>query len=358
MKTLSIISILLLLGACTQQDQQQAQQARAVHIETVQLSSQGRQHEYSGEIVPRYESSLAFQVAGKLTKRLVDTGDSVKKGQPLATLDSKDYDLRVQQAQAKLNVADANYQRSQSEISRYNKLLSEKLISQSQFEQQLNLDKVASAQQQAAQTALKIAKNQRRYTVLKATQNGVITNIQAEEGQVLAPGQVIISLARPEHKEVAIELPESELEAIKNSSVSNIKLWALPELKVQGTIREISPSADPRTRTYSTRISLDDADNQIQLGMTASVSIIANSSTPVVQLPLSALIKNGEDFFVWSINQDSSTLIKTPVELGKINNDKVIIATGLNNGQQVVIAGVHMLHENQEVRIYQSLDGL
>lgn len=358
MKTLSVISVLLLLTACTQQEQAQVQQPRAVHIEKIQLSSQGRQHEYSGEIVPRYESSLAFQVAGKITKRLVDTGDKVKKGQPLATLDSKDYDLRVQQAEAKLNVAKANYQRSQSEMTRYNKLLSEKLISQSQYEQHLNQDKVASAQQQEAKTALNIAQNQRRYTVLKASQNGVITHIQAEEGQVLAAGQVIIRLARPEHKEVAIELPESELENIKNSSITKIKLWALPDVSVQGNIREISPSADPKTRTYATRISIDNANQQIQMGMTASVIINSNNKSPIVQLPLSALLKTGEDFFVWSVDSDTNKLLKNPVVLGKINNDKVIISGGLNDGQQVVIAGVHMLHENQEVRIYQSLDGL
>jgi multidrug efflux system membrane fusion protein len=353
MKYFSMAALILLISACSAKEEPQESVTRAVHITTVKLSNHGEQHEFSGEIVSRYESTLAFQVSGKMSQRYVDKGDIIKKGQLLAKIDSKDYDLRVQQARANLSVAKANDQQSHSEIQRYTKLLADRLISQSQFDQKFNQNAVTAAQLSSAKTALRIAENQQQYTYLKATENGVVTDIYAEKGQILQAGQKVISVANPKHKEIAIELPENDIYIIRNTANASITLWALPGISVNGVIREISPSADSKTRTYATRISLLTNDPKIQLGMTASVSITENSGASFIDLPLSALLKEEENLFVWVISPADSTLIKTPVELGELTKNKVIIKSGLEDNQQVVIAGIHMLHEGQKVRTYQ-----
>lgn len=328
-----------------------AVKARPVLTEVISLEKGSFGVELSGEIQARYASSLSFQVSGKISKRYVDVGARVKKGQLLVELDNRDYQLQLEQAQAKYNVANANVQRAKADLTRFETLMAQDVVSSSQFESQLNLTRVAEAQLNEAESAVNIAQNRMHYTRLYANEQGVITQLLVEEGQVIAAGQGILDLARPAQKDVVVQVPEGQLQQINVGDKVTVEIWALNNQSFNGHIREISPKADKITRTYATKVTLDNADDNIELGMSARIRTEKIDKDVSVKLPLSAIYTQDNKTFVWIVGKDNTVQLKA-VEVGADNiQDKITVRSGLANGERVVIAGIHRLHAGQTVRL-------
>lgn len=324
---------------------------RPVMTEVISLEKGSFGVELSGEIQARYASSLSFQVSGKISKRYVDVGARVKKGQLLVELDNRDYQLQLEQAQAKYSVASANVQRAKADLTRFETLMAENVVSNSQFESQLNITRVAEAQLNEAESAVNIAQNRMNYTRLYANEQGVITQLLVEEGQVVAAGQGVLDLARPSQKDVVIQVPEGQLQQIKENDKVSVEIWALNNKTFTGHIREISPKADKVTRTYATKVTLDNADENIELGMTARVRTEKIDKDVSVKLPLTAIYIQDNKTYVWVVGSDNTVQLK-PVEVIADNiQEKVTVRRGLVNGERVVTAGIHRLHAGQTVRL-------
>ncbi len=155
-------------------------------------------------------------------------------------------------------------------------------------------------------------------------------------------------VARPEEKEVVVAVPESRLEELRAARQVLITLWAEPDAKFKGRIREISPSADPVTRTYTVKVTILEPSPKVQLGMTANVLLGSGESEPVIRLPLTALFQQGDKAAVWIVDPKTGLATLTPVELARYTQDAVEIASGLKPGDLVVRAGVHKLHAGTE----------
>lgn len=211
---------------------------------------------------------------------------------------------------------------------------------------------IAKARVTQAKAHLEVTRNQSDYTHFYADKGGVITALEMEVGQVVVAGQTVVNLALPEEKEVIIAVAESRLAEIRHADEIKVSLWIDPKRYYPGRIREISPGADPVTRTYRVRISLLETDDKVQLGMTTTVFIIQKKEAKVVKLPLTALFQDEGQPAVWVYSTDTSQVKLQGVAVLEYQYNSVLIQSGLENGQIVVTAGVHKLHSGQQVRLY------
>lgn len=289
---------------------------------------------YSGEVRARYETPLAFRVGGKLLERRVDVGARVARGQLLGRLDPADANLQAAQAESQEVLAVADAKRSRE-------LRAQNFVSAAALD-------AKEAALRAAQSQAGLARNQAAYAGLTADQAGVISAVLAEPGQVVAAGQPVLRLARDGEREVAIALPEAALAATKPGQAAEVRLWS-DGRRYRGRLRELSPAADPTTRTFAARVSLLDADAATPLGLSASVRF-AGAGEARLTLPLAALFQQGDQPAVWLVGSDNALSLR-PVKVGAYSDAGVAILEGLAAGERVVAAGVHKLAPGQKVRL-------
>jgi multidrug efflux system membrane fusion protein len=168
---------------------------------------------------------------------------------------------------------------------------------------------------------------------------------------VVAAGQPIVRLARPEEKEVVINVPESRLGALRDAKRVLVALWTQPERPYAGSVREISPTADPVTRTFTVKVSVPQADAAMRLGMTANVLVGDPSEAAVVTLPLSAVDQSAGAASVWLVDPNTRKVAPRAVQIGAYREDGVTVRAGVAAGDVVVTAGVHKLVAGETVRL-------
>jgi RND family efflux transporter MFP subunit len=326
-------------------------ESRAVRTVVVDLKPIGDDRQAVGEVKPRYESDLSFRVAGKVLSRLVDVGATVKQGDPLATLDTPDYENRLRSAEADVASAEAALVEAQASEARQAKLLKSGFTPAASYDAALHNLRSAEAKLNAAKASLDLTRDQLKYTQLKADFDGVITAVGAEAGQNVTAGQMVVKLARPDDKDGVFNIAETAL-ADQRDEHPKVIVWPLsnPDLKIEGVVREISPIADPATRTYTVRVTLKDTPPQIRFGMSIG-GRWNGSSAPVVALPLSAVFEKGGAPAVWVFDQQSGSLALKSVTVAHYEANTAVIGSGLAKAEVVVTAGVNTLREGQKVHV-------
>ena len=316
---------------------------------------------YAGEVRARHETDLAFRVGGKMLSRSVDVGTTVAPGALLAQLDPADLQLNVAAVRAQERAAESDLALAQAEVDRYAALAAQKFVSSALLDAKTTLLKAASARLEQVRAQLAVSRNQANYGELRLGQEGgggggVITAVFAEAGQVVAPGQAIVRVARTAEKEVLIYVPEGRLGELKAASSVQISVWAQPSLKLRGQLRELAPAADPATRTYAARIRLLERaaelqHTSLQLGMTVQVAMPASQAAGI-QLPLSAVIDRGQGAEVWVVRQDAgvSKVQRRSVQVATYQDEVAILTSGIKLGESVVVIGAHKLLPEQVVR--------
>lgn len=334
---LSAACVVALLAGCGKPDAVPESQ-RPVLTRRVGLDGEAVGIAYTGEIRSRYETPLAFRVPGKITERLVNVGDTVKAGDVLARLDPADARLAQASAQAQLDLAAA-------ELRRYRDLRTRNFVSQSALDAKETA--YASALSQAD-----LAKNQSVYTVLRADKAGVIDQVNAEVGQVVAAGQAVMRHSRLDTPEVAIAVPESRVAELRVGQAATIRLWADGQVGYRGHVRELAAVADAATRTYAARVTIDNPDGRFRLGMTARVEFASASGrvAAVVQtIPLGALFQHEGKPAVWVVGADQTVALR-PVVVQSYGEREVLLAGGVQADDRIVIAGVHKLTSGEKIR--------
>lgn len=342
------LTLAALLSACGKQqsEEQKPRPVLVVHPE----SSAAQLETYPGEVRARFEPELAFRIGGQVTKRLVDSGDQVKKGQVLAELDPKDVQLQLGAMKAQVSAAQANLKLVRAERDRYKQLLERQLVSRSQYENAENLYLAGEARLKQVKAEYNVSANQAGYAVLRASQDGVISRRMLEVGQVVAPGQTVLNLAADGEREILISLPEGSIGQFSIGQAVRIQLWSRPGVFLPGKLREISPSADPQTRTYAARVAITDINKEpVDLGQSAQVFVSPEGDIPL-SVPLSALTAEAGQPYVWLVDQQTSKLKQQNVKVGAYGEEQVPVLQGLQETDWVVAAGVQVLIEGVKVR--------
>jgi membrane fusion protein, multidrug efflux system len=342
----------LALAACSKAEAP-LEPVRAVKVLTVGVGSFQSTHEFSGEVRPRVESRLGFRVAGKITRRQAELGQRVKAGQVLAQLDPQDYQLAADAARAQLNAATTNRDLAAADFKRYAALKDQNFISGAELERRETTLKAAQAQVDQAKAQLASQGHQAAYTTLVADVSGVITGIEAEPGQVVTAGAPVVRIAQDGPRDVVFSVPEDKVAALKPGSDVSVRAWT-DNTTLAGKIREVAASADPVTRTYPVKVSLDAAATP-PLGATVYVlpKALSMAGAPVIKLPTSALRKEGQGTAVWVLDKATMTVKSQAIQIATADGNEAVVAAGLQPGMQVVSAGVHVLSPGQKVTIYQ-----
>ena len=339
-----ILSALLLTAAGCSDDAAKETPPPLVRTMTVgdAAASEGG---YTGTVRGRYETRLAFQVGGQILSRNVNVGAHVRAGDVLMVIDARDVQQQANATNAAAQAARSRYELARTERARYEQLYAAQAISEAMLDQYRTNERAAEAAYRQAVAQDTASHNALGYTNLVAGADGVISNITAEEGQIIAAGQTVMTLTQEGEREIEIAVPESRLAEVSVGMPAAVALWA-NSAAYTGILRELSPVPDAATRTYTARIALMDAPADLPLGMTARVRLGA-SVQDGVSIPLSALYQTGDTAQVYVVEDDVVHLVPVTVTAFRTND---ALVTGLPQGARIVTAGVHQLHEGEKVR--------
>jgi RND family efflux transporter MFP subunit len=348
-RALAIVALLPLLAACGDQAASATSNPeRPVQVQQVAFQSEDATHEFVGVVRARFETDLGFRVAGKITARIINVGDRVRAGDAIARLDPQDLKLQVASAEAELAAATSNLAQTASDEQRFATLRARGYAAVADYERKKAAKDEAEGRLDRAQRALDLTRNALGYSELKADADGVITATLAESGQVVAIGQAVARLAHRGEMEAVVALPETWLGEARTSQAT-IKLWAGPERRFTARLRELSPQADPMTRTYAARFTIENPDAAVALGMTATVTLSHAADASFARLPLAAILNRGTGPSVYVVDT-SGALELRPVTIASFTADVALVTSGVNHGERVVTLGVQKLDAGQKVR--------
>ena len=345
---LGLVALLPVLAACQDQAASAiAQPERPVRVQAVAFENGETTRDFVGIVRARYETDLGFRLAGKIVARVVNVGDRVRVGDVVARLDPQDFKLQVESAEAELAAATSNLAQTSADLERYTTLKARGYASVADFDRKRATKDEAEGRVERARRSLDLARNQLGYAELKADADGVITATLAEPGQVVAAGQAVARLAHRGEKEAVVALPETWLGEARRSNAT-VRLWSDRDRSLAARLRELSPQADAATRTYAARFTIQEADESVAFGMTATVTL-SHAAERVARLPLSAVLNRGTGASVYLVDENGALALR-PVSVASFTEDAALVTAGLKDGDKIVTLGVQKLEAGLKVR--------
>src|SRR5438270_1579920 len=311
------------LTGCNEIAAEKVAPGRPVLVATVHYEASSPERSFVGTIKPRIETDMGVRVPGKVARRLVEVGQTVDIGQPLATLDEVDLKLQAEQAEAEFRAATGVLAQAGAAEQRAKDLRAKGWTTDAQMDQSRAAADEARARLNRAERQVELTKNSLSYATLLADSRGVVTATLIEPGQVVAAGQTAVRVARFAEKEAVVAIPETLVGRAK-AGVATVSLWSEPSKKYAAKLREIAPAADPATRTYLAKFSLPGAGDGVSLGMTATVTLCDPASSRVARLPLSALFNEGGAPSFYVVGDNGEVSLK-PVTVKSYESKDVLV---------------------------------
>ncbi|MFO1130696.1 MAG: efflux RND transporter periplasmic adaptor subunit [Hyphomicrobiales bacterium] len=349
----AIILLLPLLAACKQEAEAPAAAPRQVRTVVIAESTGATALTLTGRIEAEDEVPLAFRIGGRLLENNGKLGERLQRGDLVARLESQNEENQLRAATAALAAAQAQYNQAAGHYDRQRTLFRQGWATRATYETAEKGKKTAAAQVDAAEAQLSAAEDLLGFTELHADQDGVITTVGPLAGEVVTPGQMIVRVARQDGRDAVFDVPS---QVIRNAPADPDIMVALaddPSVKVRGHVREVSPQADPVTRTFKVKVTLDNPPEAMRLGATVN-GTMTTTQDAVIEIPASALTRSEQQPAVWVVDSASQTVALRPVEVKRFGEYLVAIADGLKSGDVVVTAGVQALHPGQPVRLLEA----
>lgn len=312
----------------------------------------GRSLGFAGTVEPQYKVGFGFRVLGRIVARDVNVGDMVKRDQQLAAIDSVALELATRTAQADVANAQARLVNASGVLGRQQILLQQNTATQAEFDSAQQAQQTAVAMVSQAQANLAKAQEQLGYSKLRTDFDGIVTSVDAEVGEVVSPGQAVITVARPDIREAVVDVPEEIANTLEPGAEFRIALQIDPATVAEGKVREVAPQADATTRTRRVKITLQNPPQNFRLGTTITARP-THSANPAIHLPLSALLERDGKTMVWTVDPKSKTVSLQDIKVAARDDRDFQVAGGLAAGARVVVAGIHSLKPGQTVKIAQ-----
>jgi RND family efflux transporter MFP subunit len=310
--------------------------------------SSGADPSFTGVVSARVQSNLGFRVPGKITSRLVDTGQFVRAGQPLMTIDRTDYVHAITARAETVTAAKAKAVQAAADEARYRGLVKTGAVSASIYDQIKAASDAAQADFAAATAQEQVARDEGGYSQLLADADGIVIETLAEPGQVVMAGQTVVKLAHSGPREAAVNLPETFRPALGSTAYATLYGSTM---RVPVRLRQLSGAADPQTRTFEARYVLQGAAANAPLGATVTVHLSGDVGTDMLQVPVASVLDQGKGPGIWLLNPSTSTISFQPVQVRQLGEELATLSGNLHPGQQVVALGVHLLRDGQRVRV-------
>ncbi|MFP3565002.1 efflux RND transporter periplasmic adaptor subunit [Paraburkholderia sp. SIMBA_030] len=343
----------ILLSACHQRE---AAPPEPKPVVALAIHPDGRAASASlpAQVEARYSTPLSFRVGGKVIERMVRLGDTVKAGQTVALLDPTDLRNNLVNARAQLDAAEHRLVYARQQLDRDHAQAQANLIAPAQMEQTQDAYATALAQRDSALAQMALATDHLRYATLAADHDGVITSEDADTGQNVQAAQAVYHLDWTGDVDIVCDAPERTLGTLTVGGKASVSLSALPGKTFEARVREVSPAADPQSRTWRVKLTLAAPSPEVRLGMTANVAFDAVGDATAARpfaLPVTALFHKGEDPAVWVVRAGSDTLELRPVSIARYDERTVSVTGGLHDGDRIVMQGVHAVTANQHVQV-------
>ena len=350
LRTLLIGPLLVGLSACKDSDEADPRTGDPL-VMIVPAKLTGRaERAFTGVVSARVQSDLGFRVAGKVTERLVDIGQTVRAGQPLMRIDRNDLELAIASRANAVAAAKAVAVQATADENRYRQLVTAGWATKQRYEEAKSAFDSATAQLAAAEAQAQVARNEGGYALLLADADGVVVQTLAEPGQVVAAGQTVVRLAHAGPREASVNLPEAMRPSLGSEAVAS--LYGEAGSASPARLRQLSDAADPQTRTYEGRYVLGGSAADAPLGATVTIRVPATGlSSAMVEVPIGALYDDGTSPGVWILDARASTVAFRPVKVGRVGDEEVGVREGLAPGESIVALGAQLLHQGQRVRL-------
>lgn len=345
---LTILSVVIfLLPGCGDNQGNTTDPVRTVRYVVVGSAQTLPALERTGEIHAHDETILSFRTGGRIVTRSVDIGDRFNAGQLLATLENTTSQNQLDGAQADYEGAKASAQVAALNVNRMQKLMPTGAIARTQLDTARADWLVARARLKNSESALRNARESLGWTRLIAPRSGVITEVSASAGQVVNGGQSVLTLATGEARDVVFDIAKPEAIPPQEQAGLRVSLLSDPSVQASAAVRDISPQADPQTRTWRVRATLQNPPLAMALGASVTVTLPATGPHGYA-LPASALSRVDDKPAVYVINPQSQAQLRVVVP-AYYTATTVIISGGLEPGDRVITAGVSKLRSGEPV---------
>lgn len=378
MKKFSILFLIacLTLSGCGSKEQTVVNNERKVVTQMIGTSNTANNISLSGNVIPTNTIKLSFEIPGNITSVKVEEGDTVINGQVIATLNQKDYKLKVDAAQsqydaarkqidneipAKISQAQSALDLTKATYDRLKALYDVGGISQSQMDEittKLNVDTetlntaisakdVAEISLKQAKAALDLANSNIKSTTLTSPVDGVILKKLFEDGENIDAGYPVVAIGTVDKVYIEVGVPDDSINKIHKGMAATVTIYGL-DTKVTGTVEEIGQLSDTATRTYSVKILVDNSEHKLKPGMTCKADINLDSNEKIF-VPISSVIhlSSGEVVFVY--DETSKKVKQKKVKTGGIVGEQIEVTDGLKNGEILVTDGQFVLHDGDKV---------
>jgi RND family efflux transporter MFP subunit len=349
---LALGTVLLGVVACSG-EKAETEPVRPVRTVVVEHRTIGEPVALSGEVRAADEISLSFRLGGKVIERLVSVDDQVGQDDVVARIDPQDAETSLRSAEADLAAAQATLAQAEADEKRQKELLAKGVVAQARYDQATQQLGTARSQAEAAEARVQSAKDQVGYTELHSDAAGIVTATGADPGEVVSAGQMIVTMARGDARDAVFDVPAQLIRNAPEDPEVQIALADDPSVTTIGHVREVAPQADPATRTYEVKVALENPPPAIRLGATV-VGEIKLQSEPVIALPATALMQTDGKPAVWVVEPSASTVALRPIELLRYETDAKMVASGDEDGEVVVTAGVQALRPGQQVKLLEA----
>jgi membrane fusion protein, multidrug efflux system len=338
------------LAGCNRSEPDAPPEIRPIRVATVEEGRGGETVTLSGLIEAKSEVDLGFRIGGRVIERLVNVGDRVVAGQLIARLDSQDEQNSLRAAKASLSAAEGQLVEAQANYERQRQLLERGFTTRVRYDEAVQLVRTLRAQVDAANAQASIAQSRLEDTSLYADAPGEVTTRTVETGQVVAPGQMVVRIARKDGRDAVFDVPAALLARGRRDVTVNVSLSIEPSVTTMGRVREVSPQADPRTGAFRVRVGLIDPPSEMRLGSTVVGRMLLEGSDGLI-VPPSALARLDGQPAVWVFDPAAQTVSKRRVDVALHRTSEVVLSGGVAPGEVVVTAGVQTLRPGQRVRL-------
>ncbi len=345
----ALITVILFgLAACDRGEPSSPDVGRPVDVISVEASKLASDIQLSGEIQAENNAALAFRIGGRVVERPVNVGDRIAAGQLIARLDPQTEQNALAAAKAALSAARGEVSTARNAFDRQEQLMAQGFTTRPRFDQALQARNAAESGLEDAEARVELARDRLGFTELRSSTAGVVTARSAEPGEVVQPGQAIVRLARDDGRDAVFNVPARFLERQDEDPVIRVALADDRSVVAVGRVREIAAQADPVTRTFQVRVSLQDPPEAMRLGSTV-IGSIELLSPAIIAVPASALTRAGQSPAIWIVDPATSTVSLRAVDILRFDSDRVIVSQGLDPDDVVVTGGVQALHPGQRV---------
>ncbi|SEG30167.1 efflux RND transporter periplasmic adaptor subunit [Bosea lathyri] len=349
-RAMALTAVALLCAACQSEAEAPPPPVRPIRTITVEQPPAAADISFAGHIEAKDQTALSFRISGRLAERAVGVGATVRDGDLLARLDPENELNALRSARAALTAAQGFLRQAENQYQRQSHLLQRNVTTRADFEAAEQARIAAQAQVEAAQAQVKTAEDVVSFTSLKADAPGVVTMIGAEPGEIVPAGRMVVQLARRDGRDAVFEVPADVIRSTSPEAQVVVSLAGDPSVTVRGRVREVSPQADPVTRTFRVRIGLIDPPPTFRLGTTVT-GTIRGSELSAIAIPATALTRRGPDTGAWIVNPQSLTVSLRKLDVLSADPATALIRNGLQPGDVIVTAGANLLQDGQAVRL-------